>query len=68
MIQSPQLDHDVGNNDPLDRRTFVLFLCITGFIGALLVSNITASKVYIIEIFGLVVTVPVGTSLFAMTF
>jgi len=50
------------------RKLFVLFLLISSFIGALLVSSITASKLYTINIFDFAVNIPVGTSLFAITF
>lgn len=68
MTVSPLSVQDPIINAPVDRKTLVLFLCVSGFIGALLVSNITASKVYNIDLWGFVVTVPVGTSLFALTF
>jgi uncharacterized integral membrane protein (TIGR00697 family) len=53
---------------PLDRKGIVLAACISMFVGALLISSITASKVYDINLFGFIITVPVGTSLFAFTF
>lgn len=56
------------NEQKVDRKTIVLFLCIAGFIGGLLISNITASKLYFVSIFGQDFTIPVGTSLFALTF
>lgn len=49
-------------------KLFVLVFLISSFIGALLVSSITASKLYYISIFGYKMTIPVGTSLFAITF
>ena len=54
--------------EKIDRKTIVLFLCIAGFIGGLLISNITASKLYFVGIFGQNFAIPVGTSLFALTF
>ncbi len=50
------------------RKNFVLILLISSFIGALLISSITASKLYSINLFGFLVNIPVGTSLFAITF
>lgn len=50
------------------RKLLVLFLLISSFIGALLVSSVTASKLYTLSLFGFDVNVPVGTSLFAVTF
>lgn len=56
------------NEHKVDRKTIVLFLCIAGFIGGLLISNITASKLYFVNIFSQSFAIPVGTSLFALTF
>jgi len=56
------------NHEKLDRKTIVLFMCISGFIGGLLVSSITASKLISFDFLGLGVAIPVGTSLFAITF
>jgi uncharacterized integral membrane protein (TIGR00697 family) len=67
MIPTHQTTKHV-QDEPLDRKTIVLFLCVSVFVGALLISNITASKLYDITVFGFVVTIPVGTSLFALTF
>jgi len=56
----------INTND--GRKNFVLILLISSFIGALLISSITASKIYTINLLGFMVNVPVGTSLFAITF
>lgn len=50
------------------RKLFVLILLMSSFIGALLISSITASKLYYVSVLGYKVTIPVGTSLFAITF
>ena len=55
-------------SEKVDRKTFVLFMCIAGFVGGLLVSSITASKLISFDFLGLAVAIPVGTSLFAITF
>lgn len=53
---------------PEGRKLFVFILCIGAFIGALLVSSITASKLYTISLLSKDIVIPVGTSLFAITF
>ncbi len=56
------------NNQQIDRKVIVLFFCISTFIFGLLISSITASKLTQITIFGFPIAIPVGTSLFAVTF
>ncbi len=51
-----------------DRAELVYVGCITVFIMSLVVTAVTASKLYDITILGLTISVPVGTSLFALTF
>lgn len=53
---------------PEGRKMSVLMVCTGGFIGALIISSITSSKLYAINIFSLNVIVPVGTSMFTITF
>lgn len=51
------------------KREIYCLLTITAmFVSALIVSSITASKIYEVSFFGAAVAVPVGTSLFALTF
>ncbi len=50
------------------RKERVLLVLFVVFVSALLISSVTASKVWEARLFGLVIGVPVGTSLFALTF
>lgn len=50
------------------RKTWIFVFSISFFIAALIVSSITASKLYSLSIFGWAIGIPVGTSLFAITF
>lgn len=56
------------NKHHIDRKVIVLFFCISAFIFGLLISSITASKLTQISVLGFPIAIPVGTSLFAITF
>lgn len=52
----------------LDRKHIVYSFCLMLSITCLVVSNVTASKVYDVSLLGFDIIVPVGTTLFCMTF
>lgn len=55
--------------DRLSNKALWVFLgCVAFFIFSLVVSAITASKITEISVFGWAIAIPVGTSLFAITF
>lgn len=56
--------------DKPDRKQVVLYFCISIFIGALVISSVTASKLWhlTLPIVDYMIIIPVGTSLFAITF
>lgn len=58
------------NSSKPDRKEFVLYLCISIFIATLVISSITASKLWsmTLPLVDYVIVIPVGTSLFALTF
>ncbi|RME43557.1 MAG: VUT family protein [Chloroflexi bacterium] len=62
-----------GSAPPVDeahltRKDAVLFLCIALFVACLMISSVTASKLWGVSLFGYFIAIPVGTSLFAITF
>ena len=52
----------------IDRETCVRYCCVVGFISCLLISATTASKVYLLNLGFFELIIPVGTSLYAITF
>lgn len=52
----------------LDRSQKWLYGLIGSFIACLIISSVTASKLWAFNLFGYEIAVPVGTSLFALTF
>jgi len=52
----------------MKRKEFMYTLAIAGFIMGLMISSLTASKLYELNIFSYSVIIPVGTTLFALTF
>lgn len=50
------------------RSQWVFIGCVAFFIMSLVVSAITASKIAELAVFGLAIAIPIGTSLFAITF
>ena len=52
----------------IDRETCVRYCCVAGFISCLLISATTASKVYLLNLGFFELVIPVGTSLYAITF
>ena len=51
-----------------NREHMVLIGAVAVFIASLMIANITASKLYSISLFDWTIAIPVGTSLFALTF
>lgn len=51
-----------------DRSFWVFIGCVAFFVFSLIVSAITASKIAELDLLGLTVAIPIGTSLFAITF
>lgn len=52
----------------ITRKQIVYAFCVMLVVVSLIVTNVTASKMYEIDLFGLSVWVPVGTSLFCLSF
>ena len=52
------------------RKQIVLYVCIAVFIGTLVISSVTASKLWSVTlpIVDYMIVIPVGTTLFALTF
>lgn len=61
---SPHFDTQISN----DRAMWVFIGCVAFFVFSLVVSAITASKIAELSILGWSVAIPIGTSLFAVTF
>ncbi len=52
----------------MERKEIIYGLCIMLSVMSLIISNVTASKMYDIELLGLNIVVPIGTSLFCLSF
>ncbi|MFP4229502.1 MAG: queuosine precursor transporter [Salinivenus sp.] len=66
-------DDQVGEASPRVRTNFgrdeqVLLACFVLFTACLIISSVTADKLWALSLFGHRVSIPVGTSLFAITF
>lgn len=69
MSQSREATAIEMRDIPFTRENVILLACVVLFISTLIISSVTATKLWSINTdWGLEITIPVGTSLFALTF